>query len=228
MHKHLRLREIFDDLHLELTSATEYLFNRAASRAATMTERLSLIGLFGVIGSLGIALLSMTFIAEREGLQRTLLKVEEWIARLWGGGPAVQQPDTVGTVVRDGLIRMLGGTPSPPPHDTWIWEQVALGCFAIVPFAAVAWGGMVWLRARELADADTGPRIGHERRPAGVLTGKRGLLTWHGRMRVAARIGSGRRQSMFESLQTILSWGVFVPLVLGLAFLIFAAVRRLG
>ena len=228
LHKHLRLREVFDDLHLELTSATEYLFNRAASRAATMTERLSLIGLFGVIGSLGIGLLSMTLIAEREGLQKTLLSVEGWVARLWGG-TAVHQPESVGAVMRDGLICMLGGTPPPPPHESWVWGQVALGCFAIVPFAAVAWVGMVWLRSREISELHVGPRIGGKRRPTAIAAGFVGPLTWRGRILAAARIGSSRRHSMFETLQKmLLSWGILVPLVLGLVIFLFATARRFG
>jgi hypothetical protein len=56
--KHLRLEDIFDDLHREITSATQYLTDRAATRSAQNIEGLTVIGLFGVIGAMTVATLS--------------------------------------------------------------------------------------------------------------------------------------------------------------------------
>ena len=57
--RHLRLNEIFEDLHTEITSATQYLFNRAASRSARTGQRLSVIATLGVIAGLAFAFLGM-------------------------------------------------------------------------------------------------------------------------------------------------------------------------
>jgi hypothetical protein len=66
--RHLRLKEIFDDLHTEITSATQYLFNRAASRTAQSGQRLSVIATLGVIGGLAFAFLGMNELGKSEVL----------------------------------------------------------------------------------------------------------------------------------------------------------------
>jgi hypothetical protein len=62
--RHLRLNEIFEDLHNEITSATRYLFNRAASRGADTSERLSIISTVAVIAGLAFAALGMNVLTQ--------------------------------------------------------------------------------------------------------------------------------------------------------------------
>jgi hypothetical protein len=64
--RHLRLKEIFDHLNAEITSATQYLFNRAASRSAQTTARLSAIATIGLIGGLTFSLLGMNVLASQD------------------------------------------------------------------------------------------------------------------------------------------------------------------
>lgn len=73
--RHLGLDALHHDLRQELQSATQYLFNRAASRAAATTEHLSFIGLFGVVASVAIALLSLTLLTERPELVKALARL---------------------------------------------------------------------------------------------------------------------------------------------------------
>lgn len=56
--RHLRLPEVFKDLHEEITSATDYLFNRATSRGAETVERLQVLGILGLMLALTFGLLS--------------------------------------------------------------------------------------------------------------------------------------------------------------------------
>ncbi len=58
--RHLRLHDIYHDLHTEITSATSYLFNRATSRGASTAEQLQMIGLFAVIFGLTFSFLSIS------------------------------------------------------------------------------------------------------------------------------------------------------------------------
>lgn len=62
--RHLRLSAVFEDLRTEITSATAYLFNRAASRSARMTERLSIIATCGLILALAFGFLGMNVIVK--------------------------------------------------------------------------------------------------------------------------------------------------------------------
>jgi hypothetical protein len=66
--RHLRLNEIFEDLHTEISSATRYLSNRATARNARMTERLSLIATFGVIFGLAFSFLGMNVLFDSSKL----------------------------------------------------------------------------------------------------------------------------------------------------------------
>ena len=88
--RHLRLPELAADLHAEITSATQYLFNRAASRGAATAERLSAIGLFGVVAGLSFGALGMNFLAAPAMIPR-------WIRTLRGLpgslAPFTSQPD---------------------------------------------------------------------------------------------------------------------------------------
>ena len=70
--RHLRLKEIFEDLHTEITSGTRYLFNRAASRGAQTGQRLSVIATFGVIAGLAFSFLGMNVLAQSDTLGRVL------------------------------------------------------------------------------------------------------------------------------------------------------------
>ena len=62
--RHLRLAEIFEDLHMEITSATRYLFNCAASDDARMVKRLTIIGTFGLVGALTFSFLGMNILVQ--------------------------------------------------------------------------------------------------------------------------------------------------------------------
>lgn len=64
--RHLRLGEVFKDLREELASATEYLFNRAASRSAQMTERLSAIATLGLMLGLSFSLVGMNLVFDKD------------------------------------------------------------------------------------------------------------------------------------------------------------------
>jgi|GEM_PF-1302283 hypothetical protein len=62
--RNLRLPELFADLHTEITSATQYLFNRAASRSAATVERLTVIGTLGLVVTLTLTFLGMSIIIQ--------------------------------------------------------------------------------------------------------------------------------------------------------------------
>lgn len=64
----LRLDDVFKDLHTEITSAADYLFNRAASRGARTAERLTVIGTYGVIGALIFSFLGMNILIQQTDL----------------------------------------------------------------------------------------------------------------------------------------------------------------
>ena len=81
--RNLRLAEIFSDLHQEITSATEYLFNRAASRGASIAQVLSVIGAFGVLFGLVFSFLGMNVFSRLE--LETLLRL-----------PATEAPQNTG------------------------------------------------------------------------------------------------------------------------------------
>ena len=139
--RQLRLPEIARDLHEEITAATEYLYNRAASRMANSTERLSMIGLFGVIASVTIATLSMTLVAERKDAVRLLCDGATWAVNALGR-PA--------------------GACTPYDQAWWLPEQLALtlilgGCFALM-----AKFGMVWMRGSKARV------LGHTQASAGL------------------------------------------------------------
>jgi hypothetical protein len=70
--RQLRLKVIFDDLHREITSATEYLFNRAASRSAESGQPLSVIATLGVIGGLAFSFLGINILAQPGILAKVL------------------------------------------------------------------------------------------------------------------------------------------------------------
>jgi hypothetical protein len=76
--KHLRLEDIFDDLHREITSATQYLTDRAAARGARNIERLTIIGLFGVIGTMTIATVSAPILKPDGELWGMLCRLKLW------------------------------------------------------------------------------------------------------------------------------------------------------
>lgn len=70
--RHLRLKEVFEDLRQEIASATQYLFNRAASRSARMAERLSAIAALGLILGLTFSFLGMNVLFGDKTLEHLL------------------------------------------------------------------------------------------------------------------------------------------------------------
>jgi hypothetical protein len=66
--RNLRLPELFQDLHEEITSATDFLFNSAASRSARTVERLTVIGTIGLVVALTLSFLGMSTLIQREDL----------------------------------------------------------------------------------------------------------------------------------------------------------------
>jgi hypothetical protein len=67
--RQLRLPELFDDLHTEITSAMQYLFNRAASRGARTVERLTIIGTLGLVAGLTFSFLGMNVLVQHDELR---------------------------------------------------------------------------------------------------------------------------------------------------------------
>ena len=105
LRRHLRLREIFDDLHQEITSATGYLFNGAASRGARTVERLQTFGVLALILALTFALFSANMTSYGQWFGGLLLHYAPWLGNLLhtlsasnagsqAGGPHVLRPLT--------------------------------------------------------------------------------------------------------------------------------------
>ncbi len=109
--RHLRLREVFDDLRQELASATDYLFNRAASRSARMGERLSAIATLGLVLGLAFSLAGMNLVFDSEltgekawlhsHLRQTALVLAIVVGFAWLGF---------------GALKMLRRVAEPPPR----------------------------------------------------------------------------------------------------------------
>jgi hypothetical protein len=68
--RHLRLKDIFDDLLTEISSGTRYLSNRSMSRDTRLTGRLSAIATLGLILALAFSFLGMNVFIDEGTLQR--------------------------------------------------------------------------------------------------------------------------------------------------------------
>lgn len=70
--RHLRLNEIFQDLHTEITSGTRYLGNRAIARDTRLTGRLSAIATLGLVFGLAFGFLGMNVLIQKEAMEPLL------------------------------------------------------------------------------------------------------------------------------------------------------------
>ena len=123
--RHLRLPEIFKDLHEEITSATSYLFNRAASRGAKTVERLQVFGILGLM-------LALTF----GFLSANLQVYGQWLGFAFHALHQSLQPGSGKTVWANG------------PHLVRPLVPLALG---MAVFATLGWVGLKLLDRRELS-----------------------------------------------------------------------------
>jgi hypothetical protein len=121
--RHLRLPEIFGDLHTEITSATSYLFNRATSRGAAVAERLQMIGLFGVVFGLSFSLLGTPVFAKDSPAGILLSLVGVLTAAAWTAlaGLCLLERDRQ---------RALGQSAAPAEPSAGSLGQLARGLFA--------------------------------------------------------------------------------------------------
>jgi len=143
--RHLRLNELFEDLHTEITSATEYLFNRATSRGAATAERLTIIGTLGLLGALTFSFLGMNILTE---------------------------PTDLGSEFRLLLATLHLNLPNPPrsSHVTrlMVGETALLffmfGGFCVI--GSIMLGTIRQMKRRELGLGKTSDRRNRDRRPA--------------------------------------------------------------
>jgi hypothetical protein len=86
MRRHLRLDEVFEDIHMEIKSATEFLFNGATARGAETAERLTIIATVAVIAGLAFSALGMNILAQPKPIAYLLhISSETLEARPWAG-----------------------------------------------------------------------------------------------------------------------------------------------